>query len=154
MTKTSVTWAAGNAYADIQNPTYQIGNGDIDAEIECAWITISDLQKVTNTQIFFSRANQDAVKVFCTQDGKVRFTGKQNGEFASIDPDVERTDFHRYRVVAVNGEASFYVDGVLLGVRDTYTSQYNFEQLIYSVYQTSSYPNKLAIKSIRWRKLS
>lgn len=153
MTKTSVTWAAGNAYADVQAPNYAIGYSDIDAEIECAWITTPNPTTASNTQITFSASEKTAVKMYLkTNDLIVQFVGYLNGSSASVYPDVQATDFHKYRVILKNGVADFYVDGVLVATRDVYTSNYNFEPLIYTADPTNT--NKLAIKSIRWRKLS
>lgn len=153
MTATSTTWATNNEYADIQNPVYDIGYADMEVEVECAWKTTPQTGLAANTQIIASSAERFGAKIFKeASTGKVCFYGYENGSAAVVYPNVQGSDFHVYRLLLLNGVCKLYVDNTLIAQRYAYSSQYTGAPIIFTA-DTSS-RNKLAIKSIKWRKLS
>lgn len=152
MTATSTTWASNNEYADIQNPVYNIGYADMEVEVECAWKTMPKPGLAANTQIIASSAEGFGAKIFAEPSTKkVCFYGYENGSAAVVYPNVQGSDFHVYRLRLLDGVCELYVDDTLIAQRDAYSSQYNGAPIISSV--DTSVSNKLAIKSIKWRKI-
>lgn len=152
MTATSTTWATNNEYADIQSPVYDIGYADMEVEIECAWKTVPQQTYAANIQIIASSAEGFGAKIFAeASTKKVCFYGYENGSAAVVYPNVQSSDFHVYRLRLLNGVCDLYIDGTLIAQRDAYSSQYNGAPIIST--SDTKYTNKLAIKSIKWRKL-
>lgn len=153
MTHNGVTWGAGNSYADIKTPTYTVDYGNIEWEIELAWLSQDESETSTaNTQMLAASRSGYAVKVYRRQGvNQAIFVGKGEGgaTTSTYEIAVDITEFHTYRMKLEGTTATFSIDGTQVAQKEVYSSQYNGTQIIYSGRLGS---NTIALKSIKWRR--
>lgn len=157
MTSNDFQWNDTNGYLDAKSPTLAVPNGDVEVEIECAWLHATTPGTKTNTQLVVTSGksgdNNLSAKIYnkasATEVVFISSTTSGGSSGTSYSLGNIGDAFHKYKLKLTGTGAECYLDDALKSTGYTYPSQYNGAGVIYSADATIN--NYLAIKSIKYK---